>query len=48
MVAQNPLLSLSPGRPVAAQIEEPLMVHTSLSHVERKHRAGEMLVVLGE
>ena len=47
MVAQNPLLSLSPRRPVAAQIEEPLRVHTSLSRAERKHRANEMLVALG-
>ena len=47
MVAQNPLLSLSPRRRVAAQVCEPLMVHTSLSRSERKHRAEEMLVALG-
>lgn len=47
MVAQNPLLSLSPRRPVAAQITEPLMVHTSLGRAERKHLADEMLVALG-
>ena len=47
MVAQNPLLSLSPRRLVAAQIEEPLRVHTSLSRAERKHHADEMLVALG-
>lgn len=47
MVAQNPLLSLSPRRPIAAQIEEPLRVHTSLSRAERKHRTDEMLVALG-
>ncbi len=47
MVAQNPLLSLSPRRLIAAQIEEPLRVHTSLSRADRKHRADEMLVALG-
>ena len=47
MVAQNPLLSLSPRRPIAAQIEEPLRVHTSLSRAERKQCANEMLVALG-
>ena len=47
MVAQNPLLSLSPRRRIAAQIEEPLRVHTSLSRVERKDRADEMFAALG-
>ena len=47
MVAQNPLLSLSPRRLIAAQIEEPLRVHTSLSRAERKQRTDEMLVALG-
>ena len=47
MVAQNPLLSLSPRRLVSAQIEEPLRVHTSLSRAERKHRAADMLDALG-
>ena len=47
MVAQNPLLSLSPRRPVAAQIEEPLRVHTSLSRTERKDRVDEVVAALG-
>ena len=47
MVAQNPLLSLSPRRPVAAQIGEPLRVHTGLSRTERKDRVREMLAALG-
>ena len=47
MVAQNPLLSLSPRRPVAAQIEEPLRVHTGLNHAQRKDRTNDMLTSLG-
>ena len=47
MVAQNPLLSLSPRRRVAAQISEPLRVRTSLSRAEREYRVDEMLVALG-
>ncbi len=47
MVAQNPLLSLSPRRLIAAQIEEPLKVHTSLSRAERNHRGNQMLSALG-
>ena len=47
MVAQNPLLSLSPRRPIAAQVEEPLGVHTSLSRTERRDRADEMFAALG-
>ena len=47
MVAQNPLLSLSPRRHIAAQVEEPLGVHTSLSRTERRDRADEMFASLG-
>ncbi len=47
MVAQNPLLSLSPRRHISAQIEEPLGVHTSLSRTERRDRADEMFASLG-
>ena len=47
MVAQNPLLSLSPRRPIAAQIEEPLRVHTGLGRTERRDRVDEMFAALG-
>ena len=47
MVAQNPLLSLSPRRRVAAQIEEPLRVHTDLNRSQRRHRTDEMITALG-
>ena len=46
MVAQNPLLALSPRRPVGAQIEEPLRVHTSLSRAQCRQRADEMIATL--
>ena len=47
MVAQNPLLSLNPRRRVAAQIEEPLGVHTDLNRSQRRHRTDEMITALG-
>ena len=47
MVAQNPLLSLSPRVRIAAQIEEPLRVHTGLGRAQRKSRTDEMLAALG-
>ena len=46
MVAQNPLLALSPRQPVGAQIEEPLRVHTALSRVQCRQRADEMIASL--
>ena len=46
MVAQNPLLALSPRQPVGAQIEEPLRVHTSLTRAHCRQRADEMLATL--
>lgn len=46
MVAQNPLLALSPRRRIAAQIEEPLQVHTSLNRAHRAARVDEMLAAL--
>ena len=46
MVAQNPLLALSPRQPVGAQIEEPLRVHTSLSRAECRRRADELIATL--
>ncbi len=47
MVAQNPLLSLSPRRRVADQIEEPLRVHTDLNRVQRRNRTDETIAALG-
>lgn len=46
MVAQNPLLALSPRRRIAAQIEEPLQVHTSSNRAQRAGRVEEMLAAL--
>ncbi|MCY3561797.1 MAG: ABC transporter ATP-binding protein [bacterium] len=46
MVAQNPLLALSPRRRIATQIEEPLQVHTSLNRAQRATRVDEMLAAL--
>ena len=46
LVAQNPLLALSPRRRVATQIEEPLLVHTSLSRAHRTARVEGMLAAL--
>ena len=46
LVAQNPLLALSPRHRVAAQIEEPLLVHTSLNRTHRTARVDEMLAAL--
>ena len=46
MVAQNPLLSLSPRRRVAAQIAEPLGVHTRLDRAQRSARVDEMIATL--
>ena len=47
MVAQNPLLSLSPRMLVATQIAEPLKAHTNLSRSERRDRVGKMVDALG-
>lgn len=47
LVAQNPRLALSPRRPVSAQVEEPLVVHTSLGRAERRAKASETLASLG-
>lgn len=46
MVAQNPLLSLSPRRRIAAQIAEPLVVHTDLDRAQRSVRVDEMIAAL--
>ena len=46
MVAQNPLLALSPRQPVGSQIEEPLRVHTSLSRARCRKRADGILATL--
>lgn len=47
MVAQNPLLSLSPRRRVGDQIKEPLRVHTNLTRTQRRNRTDEMIAALG-
>ena len=47
MVAQNPLLSLSPRQPVGSQIEEPLRIHTRLTRSDRRSRADEIISALG-
>lgn len=47
MVAQNPLLSLSPRQPVANQVAEPLRVHTNLNRAERRRRVDELIAALG-
>lgn len=46
MVAQNPLLSLSPRRRIAAQIAEPLLVHTRLDRTQRSARVDEIIAAL--
>lgn len=46
MVAQNPLLALNPRQPVGFQVEEPLLVHTRLTRVQRRARAGEAIAAL--
>ena len=46
MVAQNPLLALSPRLTVGAQIEEPLRVHTSGSRAQCRQRANRMIAAL--
>lgn len=47
MVAQNPLLSLSPRMLVATQIEEPLKVHTDFNRARRRERIAEIVAALG-
>ena len=46
MVAQNPLLALSPRQTAGAQVEEPLRVHTHLSRAQRRRRIDAMLASL--
>lgn len=43
LVFQNPLRSLSPRRRVAAQLDEPLTVHTSMSRIERHDRIAHLV-----
>lgn len=47
MVAQNPLLSLSPRMLVATQIEESLKVHTDFNRARRRERIAEIVAALG-
>lgn len=46
MVAQNPLFSLSPRRPIRTQIEEPLRTHTNSNRAERRKRTNELIAAL--
>lgn len=46
MVAQNPLLALSPRRRIATQISEPLQVHTQLGRTQRAERVDAMIAAL--
>ena len=46
LVFQNPLLSLSPRRRVATQLDEPLTVHTSMNRTERHERIAHLLAEL--
>lgn len=46
MVAQNPLLALNPRQPVGDQVEEPLLVHTRLTRLQRRARADETIAAL--
>jgi len=47
MVFQNPYASLNPRKSIAATLEEPLQLHSSMSRAQRRHRIGEMLELVG-
>ncbi len=47
MVFQNPLLSLSPRRPISFQLDEPLRVHSNLGRSQRQAKVIAMLDKLG-
>jgi len=47
MVFQNPDASLNPRKKVAAMLEEPLIINTRLSGVERMEKAKEMMKQVG-
>ena len=47
MVFQNPYASLNPRQTIAAQLMEPLAIHTTLSKKERYDKAVEMMKTVG-
>ena len=47
LVAQNPLLALSPRRRIVAQISEPLQVHTRLNRTRRTEVVDELVAAVG-
>ena len=47
MVFQNPYASLNPRQTIAAQLMEPLAIHTKLSKKERYEKAVEMMKTVG-
>src|SRR5690606_16248433 len=47
MVFQNPYGSLNPRRKIGDQLEEPLIINTSLEAAERKERVREMMQRVG-
>ncbi|MDE0654207.1 MAG: ABC transporter ATP-binding protein [bacterium] len=47
LVAQNPLLALSPRRRIVAQISEPLQVHTRLNRARRTELVAAMIAAVG-
>jgi dipeptide transport system ATP-binding protein len=47
MVFQNPFASLNPRKSVAATLDEPLVINTSLGAAERRERIGTMLARVG-
>src|SRR5690606_35445569 len=47
MVFQNPYGSLNPRRKIGDQLEEPLIINTSLKSAERKERVRDMMQRVG-
>lgn len=47
MVSQNPLTALNPVRLIEHQITEPMLVHTSMSKLEARTRALELMQQVG-
>ncbi len=47
MVFQNPYASLNPRKKVSAMLEEPLIINTKLSQVERSEKAQAMMAKVG-
>ncbi|WP_291409767.1 CapA family protein [Actinophytocola sp.] len=43
MIFQDPFSSLDPSKSIGSSIEEPLLLHTSLSARERQHAVGSLL-----